>query len=56
MRQVEIAEMNLRQYQIHTLTSCKIPKTSLRTYVFQRGYLVDLYSVPLIFEHLNVQM
>ena len=55
MRQVEI-EMNLRQFQIHKVTSCKILKASPRTYIFQRGFLVGLYSVPLMFKRLNFQM
>ena len=56
MRQVEIVQMNLRQYQIHKVTSCKIPKASPWTSFFQRGFLVGLYSVPLIFKRLNFQM
>ena len=56
MRQVEIVQMNLRQYQIHKVTSRKIAKASPRTYIFQRGFLVGIYSVPLIFERLNFQM
>ena len=55
MRQVEIVQMNLRQYQIHKGT-CKIPKASPRTYIFQRGFLVGLYYVPLIFKRLSFQM
>ena len=54
--QVEIVQMNLRQYQIHKVTSRKIAKASPRTYIFQRGFLVSIYSVPLIFERLNFQM
>ena len=56
MRQVEHVPMNLRQYQIHKVTQCKIPKANRRTYIFQRRFLVDLYSVPLIFERVNFQM
>ena len=56
MRQVEIVQMNLRQYQIHKVTSCKIPKPSPRTYIFQSEFLVLLYSALLIFERLNFQM
>ena len=56
MRQVEIVQMNLRQYQIHKVTSCKTPKTSPRTYIFQRGFLMGLYSVLLVFERLNFRM
>ena len=56
MHQVDIVQMNLRQYQVHKVTSCKIPKASPRTYIFQRGFLVGLYSVPPIFERLNFQM
>ena len=55
MRQVEIVQMNLHQYQIHKVT-CKIPKASPSTYIFQRGFLVRLYSVPLIFQRFNFQM
>ena len=53
MRQAEIVQMNLCQFQIHKVTSCKIPKVSPRTYIFQGGFLVGLYSVPLMFERLN---
>ena len=53
MRQIEIVQMNLHQYQIHKVISCKIPKASLSTYIFQRGFLMRLYSVPLIFERLD---
>ena len=56
MHQVEIVQMNLRQYQIYKVTSYKIPKASPRTYIFQRLFSVGLYSVPLIFERLNFQM
>ena len=56
MRQVEIVQMNLRQYQIHKVTSCKIPKPSPRTYIFQSEFLVLLYSALIIFERLNFQM
>ena len=56
MHQVEIVQMNLRKYQIHKVMRCKIPKASRRTYIFQRGLLVGLYSVPLIFERLNFEM
>ena len=38
------------------VTSCKIPKANPRTYIFQRGFLVGLYSVQFIFERLNFQM
>ena len=55
MCQVENVQMNLRQYQIYKIT-CKIPKANSRTYIFQRGSLVGLYSVLLIFERLNFQM
>ena len=34
----------------------KIPKASQKNYIFQRGFLVGLYSVPLIIERLNFQM
>ena len=53
---VEIVRINLWQYQIHKVMSCKIRKTSPRTYIFQRGFLVGLHSVPLVLEHLNFQM
>ena len=56
MRQAEIAQMNLRQYQIYKVTSCKILKTSPRNYIFQSGFLVGLYSVLFIFERLYLQM
>ena len=56
MRQVEIVQMNLHQHQIHKVTSCKIPKTSPWTYIFQRGFLVGLYFMPLVFKRLNFQM
>ena len=52
MHQVDIVQMNLRQYQVHKVTSCKISKASPRTYIFQRGFLVGLYSVPLLFKRL----
>ena len=53
---VENVQMNLRQYQIHKVTLCKIPKASPRAYIFQRRFLVGLYFVLLIFERLNFQM
>ena len=56
MRQIENVRMNLRQYQVPKATRCKISKVSPRTYIFQREFLVGLYSVPLIFERLNFQM
>ena len=56
MPQVEIVQMILRQYQTHKVTPCKIPKASPRTYVFQRGFLSGLCSVPLIFKRLHFQM
>ena len=52
MHQVDIVQMNLLQYQVHKVTSCKIPKASPRTYIFQRGFLVGLHSVPLLFKRL----
>ena len=54
MHQVENMQMNLRQYQTHNVH--KIPKASQRTYIFQREFLVGLYSVPLTIERLNFQM
>ena len=48
--QAEIVQMHFCQFQTHKVTSCKIPKASGRTYIFQRGFLVGLYSVPLMFE------
>ena len=56
MRHIENMRMNLRQYQILKATLCKMSKVSPRTYIFQRGFLVDLYSVLLIFDRLNIQM
>ena len=56
MRQIENVRMNLRQYQVPKATRYKISKVSPRTYIFQREFLVGLYSVPLIFERLNFQM
>ena len=56
MRQVEIVQMNLQQYQIHKKISSKILKASPTACIFQRGFLVGLYSLPLIFERLNFQM
>ena len=34
----------------------KIPKVSPRTYIFQWGFLVGLYSVPLIIERLILKL
>ena len=56
MAQVENVRMNLRQFQIHQVTYYKVPKTSPRNYIFQRGILMGLYSASLIFERLNFQM
>ena len=41
---------------IRYITLRKIPKAIPRTYIFQSGFLVGLYSLPLIFKHLNFQM
>ena len=41
---------------IRRITWHKFPKASPRTYIFQRGFLVGLYSVPLIIERLNFKM
>ena len=49
MRQVEIVQMNLNK-----VTLCKIPKTSARTDIFQRKYLVGLYLLG--FGRLNFQI
>ena len=40
----------LRQYQIHNVV--QVPKANRRTYIFQRRFLVGLYSEPLIIERL----
>ena len=57
MRQVEIVQMNLCQYEINKITLCEIPKASPMTFTFQRGFLVRVYSVAYIMlERLNFQM
>ena len=56
MRQVGNMQMNLRQYQTEKVTWCKIPKASPRTLIFLRGFLVGLYSVPLVFKRLTFQI
>ena len=43
-------------FNIRYLKRRKISKVSPRTYIFQRQFLVSLYSVPLIFHRLIFQM
>ena len=50
------SELTLKTLERAFLLSCKIPKTSPRTYIFQRGFLVGLYSVPFMFERSNFRM
>ena len=55
MRQVAIVQMIFRQNQIHKATSCKIPKTSPRTYIRLSG-LKFWGAYNRTFEFLNVKI